>query len=428
MQYIRTRPCQNGPKPTVLSSALIKLDSQRSNNKASTVDFSTHEGPLLAVTHHCSRQKQHYTAGRSLLSHIMSQQLSDAENIDPSQKQSVFALNSGHQKPSSFSTSKLYQSSPTLPSSYTSKMPHSSFTLADNVVRNDALSTRPPSPPYVHVPALDTDPNNPANTIRPAPSGPGHLTSDTVALITGNRPQALSNGRIKDTWQYEHRRRAQPILDFLYLGPLSVARDHEWMKHEGITMIYAVREGIMVGRRLLSIEKTATDLGLEVAYLDMDDRQVLIRSFPAAIELINAHMVRVNSSSTVNGGTGAGGKVLVVCETGNERSATLVAAYIMAMYGQQMVGAVQFVGQQRFCTNLNEGDKQLLLSYEHLLKATRMTAEARLQENVALKPAAAVQSKKRGIEDFMDEDEDGDVTMDSGRFSDRAAFVPYMER
>lgn len=359
----------------------------------------------------------------------MSQQLSDAENIDPTQEQGVSALTPNHQKPSSFSTFKPFQATATVASSYTSKMPHSSFTLADNVVRNDALSTRPPSPPYVHVPALDTDPTNPAKIIRPAPSGPGHLTSDTVALITGNRPQALSNGRIKDTWQYEHRRRAQPILDFLYLGPLSVARDHEWMKHEGITMIYAVREGIMVGRRLLSIEKTATDLGLEVAYLDMDDRQVLIRSFPAAIELINAHMVRVNSSSsTSNGGTGAGGKVLVVCETGNERSATLVAAYIMAMYGQQMVGAVQFVGQQRFCTNLNEGDKQLLLSYEHLLKATRMTAEARLHENLALKPAATGPNKKRRIEDIMDEDEDGDVTMDGGRFSDRAAFVPYVER
>lgn len=308
-------------------------------------------------------------------------------------------------------------------------MPHSSFTLADNVVRNDALSTRPPSPPYVHVPAIDCDPANPAHTIKPVSSGPGNLTSDTVTTITGNRPQALSGGRVKDTWQYEHRRRAQPILDFLYLGPLSVARDHEWMKQEGITMIYAVREGIMVGRRLLSIEKTATDLGLEVAYLDMDDRQVLIRSFPAAIELINAHLVRVNSSSIANGGgAGAGGKVLVVCETGNERSATLVAAYIMAMYGQQMVGAVQFVGQQRFCTNLNEVDKQLLLSYEQLLEATRMTAEARLLANATQKPGATASSKKRGIEDFMDEDEDGDATMDGGRFSDRAAFVPYLER
>lgn len=358
--------------------------------------------------------------------HEMSQQLSDAENIDPSQTQSPPAMASNHWKSSVFSASKPFPPTADVTSSHILQMPHSSFRLANNVVRNDALSTRPPSPPYVHVPAIDCDPANPAHTIKPVSSGPGHLTPDTVALITGNRPQALSGGRVKDTWQYEHRRRAQPILDFLYLGPLSVARDHEWMKHEGITMIYAVREGIMVGRRLLSIEKTATDLGLEVAYLDMDDRQVLIRSFPAAIDLINAHMVRINSTTTASGG--AGGKVLVVCETGNERSATLVAAYIMAMYGQQMVGAVQFVGQQRFCTNLNEVDKQLLLSYEQLLEATRMTTEARLLGNVTQKPAEAASSKKRGIEDFMDEDEDGDVTMDGSRFSNRAAFVPYLER
>lgn len=295
-------------------------------------------------------------------------------------------------------------------------MPQPSFALAADVVRNDSMSTRPPSPPYVHVPTLDCDPNDAARTILPLPSGPGYLNPDTVALITGNRPQALISKRVKDTWQYEHRRRAQSILDFLYLGPLAVARDHTWLKKEGITMIYAVREGIMVGRRLMSVEKTAADLGLEVGYLDMDDRQVLIRSFPAAIELINAHMIRL---------TGAG-KILVVCETGNERSATLVAAYIMAMYGQQMVDAVQYVGQQRFCTHLTEGDKQLLLSYEHLLKATRMTTEARMEENVVEKSPAA--SRKRGIEDIMDEDVDGDVCMDSGRFSDRAAFVPYTER
>lgn len=353
----------------------------------------------------------------------MSQQLAGVENVDPIQKQAGLMETTDNQKcfvsmvfgARRSSTATPLQSSTANTHSH-AQMSQPSFALSADVVRNDSMSARPPSPPYVHVPTVDCDPSDPANTIKPFPSGPGHLTPDTVALVTGNRPQAITGGRVKDTWQYEHRRRAQPILDFLYLGPLAVVRDHTWLKNEGITMIYAVREGIMVGRRLLSVEKTATDLGLEVGYLDMDDRQMLIRSFPAAIDLINAHMMRV---------TGAG-KVLVVCETGNERSATLAAAYVMAMYGQQMVGAVQFVGQQRFCTNLNEGDKQLLLSYEHLLKAARMTAEARLQENAPVHPAAV--SRKRGIEDTMDEDEDGDVSMDGSRFSDRTAFVPYMEK
>lgn len=359
----------------------------------------------------------------------MSQQMTNLENVDPSEArmglmETPDTLLKGNTSSSSIPlftpSARPLQPTTNFAGTHTQMAPPPSFVLAADVVRNDSLTTRPPSPPYVHVPTLDYDPTDPANTIKPVSSGPGHLTPDAVALITGNRPQALSSARVKDTWQYEYRRRAQSILDFLYLGPLAVVRDHAWLKTEGITMIYAVREGIMVGRRLLSVEKTAADLGLDVGYLDIDNRQVLIRSFPAAIALINAHLMRINGA-----GSSKVGKVLVVCETGNERSATLVAAYVMAMYGQQMVGAVQFVGQQRFCTNLNEGDKQLLLSYEHLLQAGRMTAEARLQENVAQKPATA--SRKRGIEDTMDEDEDGDVGMDGSRFSDRAAFVPYMQ-
>ncbi|KAJ4385477.1 hypothetical protein N0V93_009905 [Gnomoniopsis smithogilvyi] len=355
----------------------------------------------------------------------MTQQTADVENVDPTQEHAGLMETTETQKHSINHSSVDHRSSTdnNLQSKSTTNNTHSHtqmsqplFALAADVVRNDLMSARPPSPPYVHVPTIDYDPTKPAFPIMPVPSGPGHLTSDNVALITGNRPQTISSQRVKLTWQYEHRRRAQPILDFLYLGPLAVVRDHAWLRVEGITMIYAVREGIMVGRRLLSVEKTATDLGLEVGYLDIDDRQVLIRRFPAAIEIINAHMMRVKGA----------GKVLVVCETGNERSATLVAAYVMAMYGQQMVGAVQFVGQQRFCTNLNEGDKQLLWSYEQLLKATRMTAEARLQEHQAEKPA--VISRKRRIEQTIDEDDDGDVSMDGGRFSDRAAFVPYVEK
>lgn len=304
----------------------------------------------------------------------------------------------------------------------------SSIVLAADVVRNDSLTTRPPSPPYVHVPTMIGHPTHPANTITPAPSGPGQLTPQTVARITGNRPQVICGARASDTWQYEHRRRAQPILDFLYLGPLAVVRDHAWLQKEGITMIYAVRDGIMAGRRLMTVEKAVADLHLDAAYLDMNSRQDLIRSFPSAVERINAHMLqRANNteSDNDNNGTG-GGKVLVVCETGNERSATLVAAYVMAMYGRDMIGAVQFVGLQRFCTNLDEEAKQLLLSYEHLLEAGRMTASARLQETAAQEPPTA--SRKRGIEATMDEDEDGDVSMDGGRFTARAAFVPYMEK
>lgn len=294
-----------------------------------------------------------------------------------------------------------------------------SFVLADDIQRNDEPTMRPPSPPYVHIPAMPVHSvPGPAFALVPEPSGPGHLTPHDVALITGSRKQGATEGRNYDQWRYENRRLAQNILDYLYLGPLAVARDTVWLQKERITMIYAVRDRVMIGRRLVGVERAAADLGVEVAYLDLNNHQELIHSFSSVIELINAHMLRTRGA----------GKVLLVCETGNEHAAVLAVAYVMAMYSTDMVGAVQFVATQRFCSVLNEESKQLLLSYEHMLAAERMTADARLQEGLAQMPAAATIRRKRGIEDTMDGDEDGDISMDGNRFSDRPAFAPFVAK
>ncbi|KAL1858894.1 hypothetical protein Daus18300_009763 [Diaporthe australafricana] len=321
--------------------------------------------------------------------------------------------------------------------------------LSDGVVRTASFTNRPPSPPYIHIPTSVGDNNNRPLTLTPSYSSvdPRHLTSDDLQIITGGKAQQATDN-YKNVWRYEDRRKAQPILDFLYLGPLSVARDHDFLKREGITMLLAVRDASMSHLRLLAVEKASAELNLQTEYVDIANRTQLIHEFPLITAKINEHLLSVYKSQlqavnaagnvAINTSTFTRGKVLVFCETGNERSAVVVAAYLMAIYGTDMVNTVQFISAQRFCASFDEDMKYLLRSFEDILQAQRMVGKG--SQLSGYQPTThvpsvlgeatnlAVASRKRGIDDTMDEEDgQGDFLMDSDRYEDRAAFIPYRQ-
>lgn len=306
-----------------------------------------------------------------------------------------------------------------------------SATIATGVIRNDILSTRAPSPPYVHVPTVVSR-NDPAQIIKPSYDlvSPGSLTAADIDIITGGRLQTAGR-RPSEDWKYEDRRNAQAILDYLYLGPVSVVRDHAWLREKGITMLLIARDASMKGMPSLSTQRAVAELGLELEYVDMANRHELIRNFPLTVDMINEHVLRFNSIARSDP-TAKPGKVLVMCETGNDRSAGIVAAYVMAMYNRDMAGAVQFVTSSRFSTSFNESLKQVLIAAEDILEAKRMmilhareeTAASGLQSNGPVETASC---KKRGIEDTYDTDESGDLDMDGARYEDRSSFVPFIQ-
>lgn len=322
--------------------------------------------------------------------------------------------------------------------------------LSDGVVRTASFTNRPPSPPYIHIPTPLSDTNNGPLTLTPsyASVDPRNLTPDDLKIITGGKIQEASDN-YKNTWRYEDRRKAQPVLDFLYLGPLAVVRDHDFLRQQGITMLLAVRDASMSHLRLIAVEKAAAELNLQSDYVDVISRTQLIHDFPFIIAKINDHLLRVyrNQLQAVNDAgnvaidtsTFQRGKVLVFCETGNERSAVVVAAYLMAIYGTDMVSTVQFISAQRFCATFDEEMKQLLRSFGDILEAQRMVSTgAQLAGNqqttsfapamIGLAAAPEVSSRKRGIDDTMDEDDlQDEFSMDSDRYEDRAAFMPYRQ-
>ena len=267
-----------------------------------------------------------------------------------------------------------------------------------------------------------------------------------------------------EDWKYESRREAQSILPFLYLGPSAAARDIEALKREKISFLLVVRNTRTAQARLLSGDKVANELGIESAAIDVDGNQELIAAFPKAVKVINSHLVtgyhlfnqvqRMRGTNDQWSSWTPKAKVLVFCESGNERSAAVVAAYIMAMYGTDLVAAIQYIQAQRFCVAFDDELKNLLLSYQHILEADStiragqpmLTGEADGQTgngkpidwanwavdngfapNSCVKVEVPKASSKRGRDEMADEDDmamDLDQADDLERFGNRS-FAPF---
>ncbi len=318
--------------------------------------------------------------------------------------------------------------------------------LAKGTIANAPYVAKPPSPPYIHVPTVIQE-----TSISIVPSyedvDATSLTTEDLDIITQNRAHVAYEGQTP--WKYESRRLAQPVLDFLYLGPSSAARDREFLKEHGITMMLAARDSMMAEARLMSVDRTAQSLGLAYEYIDVSGNQELIRAFPLAIEKINNHLLSVYRSQAIltdapqqlpdgqmaiDSSQFRRGKVLVFCETGNHRSAAVVAAYIMTVFGMGLVKTLQFVCMQRFCVNFDEEAKNWLRSYEDILSAKRMVFRS-LREQTATRGTPAPRNPaKRGIEETMEKGDEriepasgNGVQLDMERYTDRPAFTPFAD-
>ncbi|KAK1544282.1 dual specificity phosphatase [Colletotrichum paranaense] len=312
----------------------------------------------------------------------------------------------------------------------------------EHAIATAPYSHRPPSPPYIPIPMTFAK-GDATCAFTPSFNNVDamHLTSEDLRIITRDKTQTATDRSVG--WNYEARRKAQTLLDFLYLGPLSVARDEAWLAKEGITMVIVTRHARVAQARLMSVDKVAQKLGIQVEYLDVLDNSELIRGFPEVVRKINGHLIDVYRSQVVGAQEGRmavddesfrSGKILLVCETGNDRSAFVAAAYIMTMYGKDMISSVQFVSMQRFSANFDEDGKRMLQAYEDILNAQRSVS------SVTRDVPRAGQSQghtggggKRGIETTLDdEDRQGGgyetFATDRERYQDRGKFVPFRDR
>ncbi|KAI1460343.1 phosphatases II [Annulohypoxylon moriforme] len=309
-------------------------------------------------------------------------------------------------------------------------------------------TARPPSPPSIVIPAPNL--HNANEHIAVVPNyekvDPASLSADDLKIITQNYKEQLAKDSAAN-WTYESRRVAQPILDFVYLGPSSVARDREWLRKTGITMLLAARDSKMADIRLMATERVAQELGIQSEYVDVSGYNELIRSFPSVVRTINNHMLDVFRGQSIDSmkmqveddkmvipqESFRRGKVLVFCETGNDRSAGVVVAYLMSVFGLGMVEACQFVNFRRFCVSIADDLKHVLHSYEGILSAQRVVHQHELTNitNQGTGDSTKTRTKRR-FDDTIDKDEemggvDEGVALDLDRFMGRRSFVPFVD-
>jgi serine/threonine/tyrosine-interacting protein len=292
-----------------------------------------------------------------------------------------------------------------------------------------AYSYRLPTPPRIVVPPPTLVTEFPTLSIGQGQSTPQEEV-ETSFLKEYNLDDIVQRNVLLE-WAYERRRQAQMILPWLWLGPMAAAKDEQFLQREGFTMSLAVRTKI---NSLTGGLKTAQKLSMDVCAIDAADSFGLIRMFSPAAKLINHHMAQVRRISTTNSMLRAG-KVLVFCESGNEKSAAIVAAYLMEIMDNfDFVKAMQVVQAQRFCVNFDDTLKKLLQAHWDILSARRAVADDRsqlldsstvrnglhgIQEQ--LNGANVVQNQKRPIDQTI---EDEDMDMNDGMDpSDRLRFT-----
>ncbi|KAJ4364579.1 hypothetical protein N0V83_009175 [Neocucurbitaria cava] len=262
---------------------------------------------------------------------------------------------------------------------------------------------------------------------------PPTLTTDMPSLAIGsNGAEEVDMSFLKELdledivqkntlveWAYERRRQAQMILPWLYLGPMVAARDKAFLEREGITMVLGI---LSKANSMAGAVQAAKTVCLDVATIEAPNYYDLVARFPQTTSIINTHVARLRQATLEKNGQSTLGKVLVFCESGNEKSAAVVAAYLMDTLGNfDHVKAMQVCQAQRFCVNFDDSIKNILRSHWDIMLARRSVASlASPQQNIPLNghdqngtylhPVHAP-TQKRSIDQTRD---DEDLAMDDG--------------
>lgn len=295
-----------------------------------------------------------------------------------------------------------------------------------------------PSPPHIPITLAPRGESAGLNAYTLVPTDANlaaiSLQPEELAIVARGRPQKATDNAA--TWNYEMRRGAQQILDYMCIGPTSVLRDHAHLKQHGITMIVLVRDAMMGTGPAPSLDKACQACGIDSYHVNVESLHQLIHNLPDIIHHLNDHMVRVHRHSLAESGTPRVGNILVACNTGNDRSAALVAAYIMAVFGASMHKVVQFIMVQRFCCTFDEDVKRMLQTWQDLLRATAAVSANNLaMEQQSPPPRPKQTHSKRRIDDALRDvdvemdDDDGGAQFDSDRdrFIGRDTFVPFVD-
>jgi len=292
--------------------------------------------------------------------------------------------------------------------------------------RHHEYTYRLPTPPRIVVPPPTATAEVPELHITGASTAEEDI--DVSFLKELNLESTIQKNTLLE-WSYDRRRQAQMILPWLYLGPLTAAKDREWLRRAEVTMVLAIRSR---PNSMTGAIQAATESCQEVATIEAADYHALIRQLSDITKFINRHLSRLREFTKATGSPRLG-KVLVFCESGNEKAAAVVAAYLMETLDDfDHIKSMQVCQTQRFCVNFDDSIKNMLRSYWDILSARRTVERSISERQKSLAksigphnplaslqlPQGSILKPKRSIEEI-----DGDVDMsDEGGPSDLLRF------
>lgn len=290
--------------------------------------------------------------------------------------------------------------------------------------------------PHVSVPPPDYNYSTTGNpTIRTSQGGSNQYQDDKygsldfLQQLAKTRPVDFNSKLLQ--WTFDMRREAQPILPFLYLGPSISVRDTSFLDNAGITLLLAVRSSTAVRARPKYLDPATYPAAAnrQTATFDLDTPFDFITGIKPAVKTVVNHL-QTTSSSPIHSIHDVQARVLVFCESGNDRSATFVAAFMMVIYGLGALEAMQLVQSQRFCSSIDDGMRRMLLDFGDILAAERQVVQSRL-ENEPLSPlnphaAESISGKKRDYNDYEDEEMVGMEGLENGH-DERLGVAPFAD-
>jgi serine/threonine/tyrosine-interacting protein len=250
-----------------------------------------------------------------------------------------------------------------------------SDTLTTHARKEDYVF-RMPTPPRIVIPPIAGWNYTETNwTVGPVISNPDDRLN--IDFVNDWQCEEFVLEKTKGSWTYAKRREAQPILPFLYLGPTVAAKDKEFLRREGITMLLGVQPP---GKAMFTSAamKAADELGIAKATIEAAQTQDLIAVLPLVPRVVNQHLRELFNRASLNPAGGIPrGKVLIFCQTGCEISAGVTAAYIMENFlNVDYIKACQICSQRRFCCSFDDNLKQTLRTYSDIIDARRAVASS----------------------------------------------------
>ena len=178
------------------------------------------------------------------------------------------------------------------------------------------------------------------------------------------------------------------IADGLYLGNVSAASDLKMLYKNGITHIVRVLKG--------NFGKVYYDkFNYKIIQIDDLPNQNLQKYFDSAHKFIDEALSENTEDSIKN-------KVLVHCQVGMSRSATIVIGYLMRKFPEMSLNkAHRFVKAKRPIVNPNDGFMRQLKSFERILEKNRKKAKFIEKTKPASPSVAPMQTREQRDQGYV---------------------------